>query len=64
MKIHEVRRASRWIHIGAAGWFGTVTYSPLAHAGWALDVSAFGVFPLLVVTGTLMWKPRLLGGKS
>ncbi len=50
------RNTLRWVHIAIAVVTGVFIYSPWGHESWFENLMAFVVFPLLVITGVLMWQ--------
>lgn len=50
------RRYQRYAHLAFAAWLGVVLYSPVGENAQALLVTRAVVFPLLVVSGLLLWK--------
>ncbi|AUV82701.1 hypothetical protein C2R22_14480 [Salinigranum rubrum] len=50
------RRYQRYAHLALATWLGVVFYSPVGESARALLVTRVVVFPLLVVSGLLLWK--------
>jgi hypothetical protein len=60
------RRYQRSVHLVLASWLGVVLYSPLGEDARVLLATRVVAFPLLVVSGLLLWKGpalrrRLLG---
>lgn len=51
-----LRRYQRYAHLLFGAWLGVVIYSPLGEEALALLVTRAVVFPLLVVSGLLLWK--------
>ncbi len=54
------RRYHRYAHLALATWLGVVLYSPLGGDARALLVTRVVVFPLLVVSGLLLWQAPAL----
>lgn len=56
----EVRSVQRAVHLIAAGALGAYVYSPLAAEPGFVALVKLAVFPVLTVSGLLLWQyPRL-----
>lgn len=61
MHPRSVRRLSRAIHLVLAALGGVAVYArPLLEATTARNVLAFVVFPLLALSGVVMWQQAAL----
>lgn len=56
MKIHGLRRLIRYLHILAAFILGAYLYSPLADDPDFRFATLYVVFPLMGLTGFVMWQ--------
>ncbi len=52
----QLRVTLRWLHIAIAAIMGTFIYSPWTYHPVFLAVMQWFVFPLLIVTGMVMWQ--------
>jgi thiosulfate reductase cytochrome b subunit len=67
MQPGRIRTIVRWIHLSAAAIIGTSVYSPWSSDPVFASVLKFAVFPLLGLTGLVLWQQarlRRLGDAS
>jgi len=60
MQLSRIRTIVRWIHLSAAALIGVSVYSPWASDPVFASVLKFAVFPLLGLTGLVLWQQARL----
>jgi hypothetical protein len=60
MQPNRLRPIVRWIHLCAAASTGVFVYSPWSTDAAFVAAMKFGVFPLLGVTGVVLWQQARL----
>jgi thiosulfate reductase cytochrome b subunit len=56
----RIRTIVRWFHLGAAAIIGTSVYSPWSSDPVFASALKFAVFPLLALTGLVLWQQARL----
>ena len=67
MQLSRIRTIVRWIHLSAAALIGVSVYSPWAGDPVFAAALKFAVFPLLGLSGLVLWQQarlRRLGDAS
>lgn len=60
MKLSEIRKIVRWLHIFEGAFIVSYFYTPLGNYEIIKYIISYFILPLIVLSGVWLWKGHLL----